>query len=93
MKHTDVISSIYIYIYIYIYIFLYKFGDHVRISSFKNISAKGYISNWSEVFLIKRVKRTVPWTYVISDLNGEEIVGMFYKKELQKTNQKEFSQL
>ena len=40
--------------------------------------------------MIKKVKNTVPWTYVISDLNGEEIVGTFYKKELQKTNQTEF---
>ena len=32
----------------------------------------------------------MPWTYVISDLNGQEIVGSFYEKELQKTNQKEF---
>ena len=30
------------------------------------------------------------WTYVINDLNGEEIVGTFYENELQKTNQKEF---
>ena len=42
-----------------------------------------------EVFVIKKVN-TVPWTYVINDLNGEEIIGTFYKKELQKTNQKEF---
>ena len=48
-------------------------------------------TNWSEeVFVIKKVKSTAPWTYVINDLNGEEIVGMFYEKELQKTNQKEF---
>ena len=40
--------------------------------------------------MIKKVKNTVPWTYVISDLSGKEIVGMFFKKELQKTNQKEF---
>ena len=40
--------------------------------------------------MIKKVKNTVPWTYVISDLKGEEIIGMFYEKELQKTNQKEF---
>ena len=47
--------------------------------------------NWSEeVFLIKKVKNTVPWTYVINDLNGEEIIGTFYEKELQKTNQIEF---
>ena len=40
--------------------------------------------------LLKKIKNTVPWTYVISDLNGEEIVGSFYEQELQKTNQKEF---
>ena len=38
----------------------------------------------------KKVKNTVPWAYVISDLIGEEIVGTFYEKELQKTNEKEF---
>ena len=43
-----------------------------------------------EVFLIKKVKNTVPWIYVIRDLNGEEIIGTFYEKELQKTNQQEF---
>ena len=44
-----------------------------------------YVSNWSEeVFVIRKVKNPVPWTYVISDLNGEEIVGTFYQKELQK---------
>ena len=42
------------------------------------------------MFLIKKVKDTIPWTYVISDFNGEEVVGTFYKKELQKVNQKEF---
>ena len=58
----------------------------------KNIVAKGYTSNWSEeVFIISKVKNTVPWTYVINDLNGEEIIGSFYEKELQKTNQKEFT--
>ena len=39
--------------------------------------------------MIKKVKNTVPWTYFINDLNGKEVVGTFYKKELQKTNQKE----
>ena len=53
--------------------------------------AKGYKPNWSEeIFIMKKTKNTVPWTYVISDLNGEEIVGSFYEKELQKTNKKEF---
>ena len=47
--------------------------------------------NWSEeVFVISKIKNTVPWTYVINDLNGEEIIGIFYEKELQKTNQKGF---
>ena len=65
----------------------FKVGDHVRISKCKNIFAKGYTPNWSEVFVIKKVKNTVPQTYVINDLNGEEILGTFYEKELQKTNQ------
>ena len=68
----------------------FKVGDRVRISKYKNIFAKGYIPNCSEeVFVIKKVKNTVPWIYVINDLNGEEITGTFYEKELQKTNQKE----
>ena len=37
--------------------------------------------------MISKIKNTVPRTYVINDLNGEEIVGTFYEKELQKTNQ------
>ena len=69
----------------------FKVGDRVRPSKYKNISAKGYTPNWSEeVFAIKKVKNTVPWNYVIDDLNGEEIMGTFYEKELQKTNQEEF---
>ena len=66
-------------------------GRHVRISKCKNIFAKGYTPNWSEeVFVIKKVKNTVPWTYVINDLNGDKIIGTFFEKELQKTNQQEF---
>ena len=69
----------------------FKVGDHVRISRNENIFAKGYMPNWSEeVFIIKKFKSTVPWIYVIDDLNGEEITGTFYEKELQKTNQEEF---
>ena len=50
--------------------------------------AKGYAPNWSEeVFVINKINNTVPWTYAISDLNGEEITGSFYEKELQSTNQ------
>ena len=59
----------------------FKVGDHVRISKYKNIFAKGYTPNWSEeVFVIKNVKNAVPWTHVINDLNGEEIIGSFYEK-------------
>ena len=69
----------------------FKAGDHVRISKYKNIFAKGYTPNWSEeVFVIKKIGNTVPWTYVIDDLNGEEITGTFYEKELQKIDQQEF---
>ena len=69
----------------------FKVGDHVRISKYKNIFGKGYTLDWSEeVFAIKKVKNTVPWTYIINDLNGEEITGTFYEKELQRANQEEF---
>ena len=61
----------------------FKIRDIVRRSKYKNIFAKGYISNRSEkVFVIKKVKNTVPWTYAISDLKGEKIVGTFHEKEL-----------
>ena len=66
----------------------FKVGDHVRISKDKNVFAKGYTPNWSEeVFVIKKVKNRVPWTYVINDLNSDKIIGTFYEKELQKTNE------
>ena len=69
----------------------FKAGDHAKISKYKNIFAKCYTPNWSEeVFVINKVKNTILWTYLINDLNGEEIKGSFYEKELQKTDQKEF---
>ena len=69
----------------------FKVGDHGRISKYKNIFAKRYTPNWSEnVFVVKKAKNTVPWTYFINDLNGAEIVGTFYEKEPQKTNKQEF---
>ena len=69
----------------------FKVGDHLGISKYKNIFAKGYAPNWSEeIFFISKIKNTVPWTFIINDLNGEEIIETFYEKELQKTNQKEF---
>ena len=64
---------------------------NVRISKYKNIFDKGYTPNWSEeVFVVNKLQNTVLWTYLINDLNGEEIKGSFYEKELQKTDQKEF---
>ena len=63
----------------------FQISDIVGISKCENIFAKGYTPNWSEeVPVITKVKNTVPWPYVISDLNGEEIVGTFYENELQK---------
>ena len=66
----------------------FKVGDHVRISKYKNLFAKGYTQNWSEeVFFVSQIKNTVPWTYVISGINGEPITGSFYEKEFQKSSQ------
>ena len=60
----------------------FKVGDHDRLSKYKNIFAKRYAPNWSEeVFVVSKIKNTVPWTYVVSDLNGEVITGSFYEKE------------
>ena len=70
----------------------FKVGDHVRISKYKNIFAKGYTTNWSEeVFIVSKINSTVPWTYAISDMNGEDNTGSFYEKELQSTNQQKHS--
>ena len=72
----------------------FNVGDRVRISKFKNIFCKGYTTNWSrEIFIIKKINDTVPYTYNLKDLNGAEIIGSFYDlqrsledfRELQKT--------
>ena len=69
----------------------FKVNDHVRISKYKNIFAKGYVPNWSEeVSIFNVIKNTKSWTYTINDLNGENVIGIFYEKELKNTNQKEF---
>ena len=68
-----------------------KVSGDVKISKNKNIFAKGYFPNWSEeVFVMKKIKNSVLWAYVISDPKGKEIFGTFYEKGLQKTNKKEF---
>ena len=57
----------------------FEVGDNVRISKYKSIFAKGYTPNWSEkVFVIRKIKNTVPWTFIINDYNGEKIIGTFY---------------
>ena len=91
MRHVDVKPSIYIESSKEMNNKNRKFKIGVTISKYKNIFANWsklvqmHVPNWSkEVFLIKKVKNTVPWKYVISALKGEEIVGMFYQKELQK---------
>ena len=69
----------------------FKVGDHVRISKYKNVFAKRYTQNWSEeVFVVSKIKNTIPWTFVISALNGKPITGSFYEKELQKSDQQKF---
>ena len=58
---------------------------------YKNIFTKGYMTNWSEeIFIIKKIKNTLPWIYVINDLKGEEIIRTFFENELQGTKQNEF---
>ena len=63
----------------------FKFGDYVRISKYKNIFAKRYMPNWSEeVFIISKIKNTVPWTYVINDINGQKLLEHFMKKNYKR---------
>ena len=71
----------------------FKVGDHVRISKYKNIFAKEYTQNQSdEVFVVSKIKNTAPWTYVISGLNGEPIMGSFYKKNCKEQIKKKLGQ-
>ena len=60
-------------------------GDHLRMSKYSKLFTRSL-----EVFMIKKVKNTVPWAYVISDFNGAEILETSYEKEFQKVTQREF---
>ena len=61
----------------------FKAGNQVRISEYKNVFAKGYTPNcFEELFVFKKVTNSVPWIHFINVLNGEEIIGTFYEKEL-----------
>ncbi len=65
-----------------------KKGDKVRISRVKSTFEKGYLANWSEeLYVVDKVQKTIPVTYKLKDLLGEEIEGSFYEEELQKSQQ------
>ena len=67
----------------------FKVGDIVRVSKYKSIFTKNYDPNsCEEVFAVKKVKNTVPWTYVIRGLKGEKIVGTFSQKRIEKKKSK-----
>ena len=69
----------------------FKIGDKVRISKYRGIFDKSYKGNWSEeLFIINKIQPTVPITYKIKDLLGEDIKGSFYQQELQKADQEIF---
>ena len=60
-------------------------------SKYKNIFAIGCtLNSFEDIFVIKKVKNVVPWTYAVEKLNDEETVGTFYDKEPHKTNKSEF---
>ena len=66
----------------------FKEGDKVRISKYRGIFDKSYKGNWSEeLFVIYKTQPTIPITYKIKDLLGEDIKGSFYEQELQKADQ------
>ena len=66
----------------------FKEGDKVRISKYRGIFDKSYKGNWSEeLFVIYKTQPTIPITYRINDLLGEDIKGSFYEQELQKADQ------
>ena len=67
----------------------FQVGNHVRISKYQHIFAKGNTPNWSkDVSAVKEIKDTVAGTYIINDLNSEQIIGKFYEDELQKQTKK-----
>lgn len=62
----------------------FQIGDPVRLSKYKNLFEKGYTPNWTtEIFKIRKIVYSVPITYLIESLSGEEILGTVYAEELQ----------
>ena len=69
----------------------FKVGENVRISKYKSIFAKGFVTNWSEeVFVVAKVKKTVYGQMLLVILKVKKLLERFAKKEFQKMNQKEF---
>lgn len=65
----------------------FKVGDCVRISKYKHHFEKGYTPNWStELFIIKKINKTLPVTYHLEDQRKQNILGAFYEQELQRSN-------
>ena len=63
----------------------FKVGDCAQISKQKNIFGKGYSQNWSEeVVVVSKIENTVPWTYTVTDLNGDQLLEVFMKKNCKK---------
>jgi Integrase core domain/Chromo (CHRromatin Organisation MOdifier) domain len=66
----------------------FKIGDYVRISRKKDIFEKGFEPSWTmEIFKIRKILKTVPWTYHLEDLKGEPIIGSFYEPDMMRTQQ------
>ena len=64
----------------------FQADNHERISKYKNVFAKGYTPNWSEVvFVISKIKNTVPVLFQKNVLNCEEIIGTLYENESRRT--------
>lgn len=62
----------------------FKLGDLVRMSKYKHVFSKGYTPNWTtEIFKINGIQYTKPITYLLIDLDGNEIQGTVYQQELQ----------
>ena len=67
----------------------FKIGNNVRISKYKNIFTKGYAPNWSEeVFVISKIKNTIPWTYVINEEMVKKLLELFVKKNCRRVVKK-----
>ena len=67
----------------------FKVGNRVRITKYKNIFSKSLPENWfKKIFVIDSVLKTNPWAYKIKDLNGEKLIGSFYKNDVLLSNYK-----